>query len=556
MFIGMQSSFMPSTLAHNLNDSVSRMQKMHRHLQTGERLIESSDNPGDFAVKAKLNMRRANSELMGANIQNTVSFLQVQQGMLETVGTVLQRMAELKTQQDTIFATDDVNDMYNYEFKELQGQLSEISQSKFNGISLFSDQMPKVLFGESIGTDPLKPETHENQTDNEMNLTRWGMYRALSKSLTAGDKLHEDFGENPEALCMSIVNESIMGEWTTMGDDMDDWNRSYHHHGVEGGEEDQYVWEDDTNDWLDFLTSNNIKAKIGVIHTQGAEMAPDRPYPGGPYSNPMGTIDEGFTPAAIELSSRGNFPYLKMQKEGAEIPEQVAIFHEAFDSLTNGKTNLPDILVLNADNSGSMGFSEVNEALLQFKAEVEQIYTDKGKKVLISSYTSSNFTGEIATAGENIAKKENGYLEGIRINEGEDYIRQGQMALEDAIAEYNAVEGKPFVGTLDDSKSGVKGLMEALYDLEDFDSSDFVGFIEKLTEAMAVNGAETSRATSELEELNTRQLGLEKSMENIDGLDFSLAMTRYTAAQVETQFRAQLVSKAEDLHVRIADLLE
>jgi hypothetical protein len=45
-------------------------------------------------------------------------------------------------------------------------------------------------------------------------------------------------------------------------------------------------------------------------------------------------------------------------------------------------------------------------------------------------------------------------------------------------------------------------------------------------------------------------------MENIYGLDFSLAMTRYTTAQVETQFRAQLVSQAEDLHVRIADLLE
>jgi hypothetical protein len=111
-------------------------------------------------------------------------------------------------------------------------------------------------------------------------------------------------------------------------------------------------------------------------------------------------------------------------------------------------------------------------------------------------------------------------------------------------------------GTLDNEKSGVKGLLDEVYDLEDFDSSEFLNFIEKLTEAMAVNGAETSRATSELEELNTRQLGLEKSMENIDGLDFSLAMTRYTAAQVETQFRAQLVSKAEDLHVRIADLLE
>ena len=134
---------------------------------------------------------------------------------------------------------------------------------------------------------------------------------------------------------------------------------------------------------------------------------------------------------------------LKLQKEGAAIPEQVAIFHEAFDSLTNGNTNLPEILVFNADNSDSMGFSEVNQALLQFKTEVEQIYTDKGKKVLIPSHTSSNFMGELSTGGEHIPKKQNGYLEGIRINEGEDYIRQSQMSLKDAIDEYNKGDGQP-----------------------------------------------------------------------------------------------------------------
>ena len=205
----MYSTFMPSTLAHNLNNSVARTQKLHRHLQTGERLVESSDNPGDFAVKAKLNMRRANGDLMGANIQNTVSFLQVQHGMLKTVGTVLQRMAELKTQQDTIFATDDLNDMYNYEFKELQGQLREISESKFNGISLFSDQNPKVLFGDAIGTEPLTPETHENQKDNTMNLTRWG----IESGLTVVEKEGEETAGS-DFLALAFSDESQGAYWS------------------------------------------------------------------------------------------------------------------------------------------------------------------------------------------------------------------------------------------------------------------------------------------------------------------------------------------------------
>ena len=528
--------------------------------------MESSDNPGDFAVKAKLNMRRANSVLMGTNIQNTISFLQVQHGMLKTVGTVLQRMAELKTQQDTIFATDDVNDMYNYEFKELQGQLSEISQSKFNGISLFSDQMPKVLFGESIGTDPLKPETHENQTDNEMNVTRWGMYRALSKSLTVEDKRPPDFGDPParEILGMVFTNESLSNEEDPSDNDTSEPRRSYHEH-YHGGydpsralgedHEDQF-WIEDRDEWIDYLTTNKFSAKMGVVANNSAPLIPDH-YSGGGEISTRTEAEIARDGLAVEFFqdsfSRGDG--LVLENEGATSHEQLANFKNAFNKLTNNGTDLPYALVFNVDNSGSMGgFKELNEGVLNFKAWVETTYP----QIFVPNHTSENFSAynSPASNGEDIPLNENGYFRGIRINEGEDYIRQGRLAIEDAAAEYEATTGTPLVGTLENEKSGVKGLMEGLYDLEDFDSSDFVGFIEKLAEAMAVNGAETSRATSELEELNVRQLGLEKSMENIDGLDFSLAMTRYTTAQVETQFRAQLVSKAEDLHVRIADLLE
>ena len=530
--MGMQSSFMPSTLAHNLNDSVSRMQKMHRHLQTGERLIESSDNPGDFAVKAKLNMRRANSDLMGANVQNTVSFLQV-----------LQRMAELKTQQDTISATDDVNDMYNYEFKELQGQLSEISQSKFNGISLFSDQMPKVLFGDSIGTDHLKPETHENQKDNAMNLTRWGMYRALSKSLAVGDKRPKDYGVAParEILGMVFTNESVMDttglhkEWSP-DEHYDGWKRSYHDHGVIftpgthwGEDTEDPIWIEDRDAWINYLGSSNNSSKLGIV-TQSisdpSSLAQTALIPD--HWGLPGVITEDIE---HELKKTQNIAVdffqnnivdgdgLVLENEGATPDEQLANFQNAFHKLTNNGEDLPDVLVLNVDNSKSMGgFKELNEGVLSFKSWVETTYP----KVFVSNHTSENFSpyNSPASNGEGIPLNENGYFRGIRINEGEDYIRQGRLAIEDAAAEYEAATGNPLLGTLDNDKSGVKGLMGGLYDLEDFDSSDFVNFIEKLTEAMAVNGAETSRATSELEELNTRQLGLEKSMENIDGLDF------------------------------------
>lgn len=518
----MYSTFMPSTLAHNLNNSVARTQKLHRHLQTGERLMESSDNPGDFAVKAKLNMRRANGDLMGANIQNTVSFLQVQHGMLKTVGTVLQRMAELKTQQDTIFATDDINDMYNYEFKELQGQLREISEAKFNGISLFSDQNPKVLFGDAIGTEPLTPESHESQKDNTMNLTRWGIESGLTVVENEGAS-GTSTGQDLLALAFTDESKSNWGYFNAYYENDGGWNG----------------YDDDVMEFENFMKENDLDAKIGLIVTQqspskdkswggeadGGPALPSRETPGIDPSTQL--LDEQANkPSFTEIfRGMGREEHFNNPPEGTTTAEQAQFIKNTFLKLTQDGKKLPKALGIFVDNSGSLRYRQIDQAIEEFQTWVKQDYPS----VAMSS------------------RSDAGWVNGTRMVPKEDWIGQSQAAIEDLMENDEDIR---------DGLGSSKVLTNTVYDLDDFDSSDFVVFIEKLTEAMAVNGAETSRATSELEDLNTRQLGLEKSMENIDGLDFSLAMTRYTTAQVETQFRAQLVSKAEDLHVRIADLLE
>ena len=62
--------------------------------------------------------------------------------MLDTVGKILDRMSELKG----LAAQDPMkNEMdkysYNNEFKDLQLQLYAISQEKFNGVSLFANNV-------------------------------------------------------------------------------------------------------------------------------------------------------------------------------------------------------------------------------------------------------------------------------------------------------------------------------------------------------------------------------------------------------------------------------
>ena len=101
--------------------------------------------PGGLAVSMKL--QSSINRLVGAqnNVQNAMSFLEVQDGMLDTVGKIIDRMSELKglASQDPMKSTQD-RASYNNEFKDLQTQLHDISQMKFNGVSLFANTVEEV----------------------------------------------------------------------------------------------------------------------------------------------------------------------------------------------------------------------------------------------------------------------------------------------------------------------------------------------------------------------------------------------------------------------------
>ena len=72
--------------------------------------------------------------------KNGISFAEIRDGVLETVGRIVGRMAELKgmATQDPLKSSQDV-ESYNNEFRDLQKQLRDINKSTFNGVSLFAD---------------------------------------------------------------------------------------------------------------------------------------------------------------------------------------------------------------------------------------------------------------------------------------------------------------------------------------------------------------------------------------------------------------------------------
>jgi flagellin len=116
----------------------SSIGKSLARLSSGKKLLTAADDPGGLSVALKIDSQRARATASSLNAQNAISYLQVQDGVLESLGSILERFSELRTMaQDTTKNSSDIHN-YNKEFMELQLQFDSISDERFNGVSLFA----------------------------------------------------------------------------------------------------------------------------------------------------------------------------------------------------------------------------------------------------------------------------------------------------------------------------------------------------------------------------------------------------------------------------------
>ena len=130
-----------------LSKNNAALQKSLNRLSSGSRITKPSDDAGGLAVSMKLQgtINRLNG--VEKNIGNAISFLQVQDGILENAAGILDRMAELKAlSQDVLKNSSDIAN-YNSEFATLQVQLYQMAQTTFNGVSLFGAGTSAVFGG-------------------------------------------------------------------------------------------------------------------------------------------------------------------------------------------------------------------------------------------------------------------------------------------------------------------------------------------------------------------------------------------------------------------------
>jgi flagellin len=138
MSVVVNSNPAASKASLNLSRASDALRKSLARLSSGSRIVDSYDDPGGMSVAYKLRSRQSRTEALRTNVQNGLSFLQLQDGVLSSAGEIASRMSELRTMAQDV--TKNPSDIENYskEFLELQKQLSQMYREKFNGVSLFS----------------------------------------------------------------------------------------------------------------------------------------------------------------------------------------------------------------------------------------------------------------------------------------------------------------------------------------------------------------------------------------------------------------------------------
>ena len=201
MPIVVNSNVTATTASFNLSHANDALRKSLARLSSGKRIVNPADDAGGMAVAYKLQSALKRTEAVDKNIQNGISYLQIQDGALQVVGKILDRIAELRTMASDITKNSSDVENYSKEFIELQNQLNQVRQQKFNGISLFAIN--------GMGTNDFAPEQQLvkigsgtfNYTDSS-NQSASATYDKYSFHLLTAESGNEDDGH----VSLNVVN--------------------------------------------------------------------------------------------------------------------------------------------------------------------------------------------------------------------------------------------------------------------------------------------------------------------------------------------------------------
>ena len=127
-------------------------------MSSGKNESLKQDDAGGFAVASKLNYKNTVESSISTNLQNLTSFMQVQDGIVESLISITNRMGEVASKSTDVLLSQEQRENYNKEFLQLVDQFTSLQNETFNGTKLFKTNFSdeKTEFLESLKNNWLK----------------------------------------------------------------------------------------------------------------------------------------------------------------------------------------------------------------------------------------------------------------------------------------------------------------------------------------------------------------------------------------------------------------
>ena len=142
MSVVINTNYAASLASYNLSKTHQDNQRSLNRLSSGSRINSSMDDAAGLAVSMKMDSQIRNLDALDKNLGNAKSFLETQDGALRIVAKILQRIEELEALKKDVTKNGGDIALYDTEIAQLEDEFTNIRESTFNGVRLFS---PDIL---------------------------------------------------------------------------------------------------------------------------------------------------------------------------------------------------------------------------------------------------------------------------------------------------------------------------------------------------------------------------------------------------------------------------
>mgnify|MGYP001237176773 CR=1 FL=1 len=534
---------------NNLNANQVNLQRSLARLSSGSKIVAPHDDAGGLAVSTKLKAALNRNTRTQQNVSNAISFMQTQDGALKVATNILDRMSELKTM--SIDPTKNDYDLANYntEFKELQRQLVNINDERFNGINLFHE------------TSDLSVSSTEDGVTGTVNMTRNGLFDNLAKSGLAQTVI---------ASAAYVATNNTDKTVLTIGTPTHGKSAEITLDGVTGSSVTGAIKEINKQLALGEITSVTARETYdGRIELAGSEKftVSETADAGGAYAGLGLSADNAGTASTYDTiahtySYQGLANYAVgdvvsgTRADGSTetylVSSAVTGIGGSFDSFAASAN------VTRLDNSSNPNAQVLLRDGAATYSQGEVVYNDDDGRY----YVATAGTTTALTAGQSVFQNSGDFLSlggGLptvsnheAFDASKDYVTNDIVSFDGNL--YLATTG---IGKgnqdpvqngnwtkIDIAVSGRGNLLDESNDLNDFLTSDFIDFLQTAATTRAQNGAELQRLHVSNEMLETNYQNLEAANSRLQDVDIAKESTAFARFNILVQSAAAMLAQA------------